>query len=208
MSSSCPFSPYAPYSKIFSTANCCASNKSTNSLMVFTYSLPLSALSLRSSSSVSLFRLMPLQVRCSRARLYRVYPRGCGATSSMDLTKVLACGLSPRVRGNRTRAPCEPPRMRSIPAGAGEPSFEFRLCFAVGVYPRGCGGTFGGGNLGNTIKGLSPRVRGNPWQGTDAHIRSWSIPAGAGEPQPEAVSQLSRGVYPRVCGATRAAMRT
>ena len=52
-------------------------------------------------------------------------------------------------------------RVRSIPAGAGEPVRFPPPLPRIGVYPRGCGGT---GSIPSTVatdRGLSPRVRGN-----------------------------------------------
>ena len=90
----------------------------------------------------------------------------------------------------------------SIPACAGEPS-RIRLEWRRSrVYPRVCGGTFFTRSQQALHKGLSPRVRGNPYRYERPHDPPGSIPACAGEPPatrcPTAVSQ----VYPRVCGGT------
>ena len=50
-----------------------------------------------------------------------VYPRACGGTSHGGSTTMHLYGLSPRLRGNRANTPPHRPRMRSIPAPAGEP---------------------------------------------------------------------------------------
>ena len=52
------------------------------------------------------------------------------------------------------------------------------------------------------IKGLSPRVRGNPLPNAPASRWTGSIPACAGEPHAGAVAAISARVYPRVCGGT------
>ena len=55
-----------------------------------------------------------------------------------------------------------------------------------------------------TVKGLSPRVRGNPSTISTATTSGGSIPACAGEPSIEE-RRANRGrVYPRVCGGTQA----
>ena len=52
----------------------------------------------------------------------------------------------------------------------------------MGVYPRVCGGTGVAGDFLVALRGLSPRVRGNP-------------------PRPR-FGVRGSGVYPRVCGGT------
>ena len=51
----------------------------------------------------------------------RVYPRRCGGTSMEAAARLEDRGLSPQVRGNRTRPDPRVPSVGSIPAGAGEP---------------------------------------------------------------------------------------
>ena len=50
------------------------------------------------------------------------------------------------------------------------------------VYPRVCGGTNVDGHRLRLLKGLSPRVRGNPGWTITRIARDGSIPACAGEP--------------------------
>ena len=113
----------------------------------------------------------------------RVYPRVCGGTPASLRDAMLAAGLSPRVRGNLLAVVAPPGVCGSIPACAGEPlSFHIRKSVCR-VYPRVCGGTDGGVQVGVALGGLSPRVRGN-----HARLRvpvrlSRSIPACAGEPR-------------------------
>ena len=52
-------------------------------------------------------------------------------------------GLSPRVRGNRSRTRLGRTSGGSIPAGAGEPETDLTDELLAMVYPRGCGGTCG-----------------------------------------------------------------
>ena len=51
-------------------------------------------------------------------------------------------------------------------------------------------------------KGLSPRVRGNPFTSSATSPRSGSIPAGAGEPTARPERPGRSWVYPRGCGGT------
>ena len=55
-----------------------------------------------------------------------------------------------------------------------------------------------------SIKGLSPRVRGNPGAPRRTRSQTRSIPACAGEPPPCPLWRPLCRVYPRVCGGTRA----
>ena len=52
------------------------------------------------------------------------------------------------------------------------------------------------------IRGLSPRVRGNPPSPKRKRSATGSIPACAGEPQHPEAHPSSSAVYPRVCGGT------
>ena len=66
-----------------------------------------------------------------------------------------------------------------------------------------CGGTEGGNPEGDSTRGLSPRVRGNPAQDCRRLALSRSIPACAGEPARRRMSRWGLTVYPRVCGGTQ-----
>ena len=111
-----------------------------------------------------------------------VYPRACGGTGLAFGVMMLAGGLSPRLRGNRTCAPPRPWGNRSIPALAGEPFPRCNLCSAQGVYPRACGGTIDRKQRKLLEQGLSPRLRGNPALDEEDLAAQRSIPALAGEP--------------------------
>ena len=56
--------------------------------------------------------------------------------------------------------------------------------------------------LAYSVKGLSPRVRGNPSERGVWEIRPGSIPARAGEPVKEVWDWTACQVYPRACGGT------
>ena len=72
------------------------------------------------------------------------------------------------------------------------------------VYPRVYGGTDPSNNVPATVKGLSPRVRGNPAEADGFGAGRGSIPACTGEPRGHGYRSRSRRVYPRVYGGTRA----
>ena len=136
------------------------------------------------------------------ARLTRAYPRGCGGTSVTPPAVTPGPGLSPRVRGNhgedRDAGELEGP----IPAGAGEPGLRSWAAAHSGAYPRGCGGTAIFSPSSSSLRGLSPRVRGNQRQGALDQARQGPIPAGAGEPIPRMGSSREKWAYPRGCGGT------
>ena len=72
-----------------------------------------------------------------------VYPRVCGGTYHKRAAILPVTGLSPRVRGNRSKVLGGVRNQGSIPACAGEPP-ALRVNNEVHeVYPRVCGGTIG-----------------------------------------------------------------
>ena len=131
-----------------------------------------------------------------------VYPRVCGGTACPASLPPWFEGLSPRVRGNLVRFPCEPVSHRSIPACAGEPSPTTSMTAVKTVYPRVCGGTPIRLPGEPRREGLSPRVRGNRQLKLNIHSTPRSIPACAGEPQAAFCAEYLIEVYPRVCGGT------
>ena len=112
-----------------------------------------------------------------------VYPRVCGGTGPPSPPAVPKRGLSPRVRGNHAGQANYSASKRSIPACAGEPPADAGGCPGRRVYPRVCGGTPSGSASLATMKGLSPRVRGNPPCPGLPSRPARSIPACAGEPR-------------------------
>ena len=131
-----------------------------------------------------------------------VYPRVCGGTPSSHSRSMRMSGLSPRVRGNRTRHGLGAVPRRSIPACAGEPCLKAHSVRSQKVYPRVCGGTRGTSNDQSNHHGLSPRVRGNLLPVRSMLVLLRSIPACAGEPVGGRPVYSPIPVYPRVCGGT------
>ncbi len=115
----------------------------------------------------------------------------------------LARGLSPRVRGNPRHKGQYRNDKRSIPACAGEPITDRDTRSRRRVYPRVCGGTEFERSVGNSVYGLSPRVRGNPHHAAKMPLSMRSIPACAGEPLGSLHQSPPVRVYPRVCGGTK-----
>ena len=137
-----------------------------------------------------------------------VYPRVCGGTAVIGVGAVVVLGLSPRVRGNLTPSDNTKLAGRSIPACAGEPRRVAQDQHRNRVYPRVCGGTRPPASVRVHRRGLSPRVRGNPFAGPGHQADAGSIPACAGEPHWCGYSIWAGQVYPRVCGGTGWRSRT
>ena len=106
------------------------------------------------------------------------------------------------MRGNRRRPTATDESRGSIPACAGEPGAGAGGQQNGKVYPRVCGGTFRRGMRTVSMRGLSPRVRGNLIRQALAYQPVGSIPACAGEPASGGGTTASITVYPRVCGGT------
>ena len=122
-------------------------------------------------------------VGCGRASVVWVYPRVCGGTVEVNKLRPDMVGLSPRVRGNLVRVSKPRTDCGSIPACAGEPLLRGSRSDGCEVYPRVCGGTKDMSDYLLNVKGLSPRVRGNPVRRPPLRSRRRrSIPACAGEP--------------------------
>ena len=136
-------------------------------------------------------------------RCGEVYPRVCGGTERAGARRIIDRGLSPRMRGNPSRAAGSPVMLRSIPAYAGEPLLLFGIVDDGVVYPRVCGGTTTTVRAPTAADGLSPRMRGNRLAARISVCRGRSIPAYAGEPHAGTQYNRAHWVYPRVCGGTK-----
>ena len=137
------------------------------------------------------------------ASTVEVYPRVCGGIDEAITATATTEGLSPRVRGNRSFLGFCSSRSRSIPACAGESHVQATMHHLLQVYPRVCGGIAGRRRPDRVLRGLSPRVRGNPQHQSRCHGANRSIPACAGESRRGCGRQFGDGVYPRVCGGIR-----
>ena len=131
-----------------------------------------------------------------------VYPRVCGGTRQALHFLDSHGGLSPRVRGNLLHSGKAGRLAGSIPACAGEPRNRRRSSRRREVYPRVCGGTDPHHQPAEQVRGLSPRVRGNPQVSPVVVGVGRSIPACAGEPRVPCAFGGADRVYPRVCGGT------
>ena len=137
-----------------------------------------------------------------------VYPRVGGATSTPLTSFSDPIGLSPRGRGNQFTPTVPNPVGGSIPAWAGQPGTGCSTDNGKAVYPRVGGATWPTMSKKHSLKGLSPRGRGNQ-EGVGRNPRlHGSIPAWAGQPATAPSRDTIWRVYPRVGGATRTAAPT
>mgnify|MGYP007066784724 CR=1 FL=1 len=89
------------------------------------------------------------------------YPRVCGATSTISRMSRAVSGLSPRVRGNRTKTALAGDIAGPIPACAGQPVWGMGMHYHPRAYPRVCGAATAKARHAPALMGLSPRVRGS-----------------------------------------------
>ena len=117
-------------------------------------------------------------------------------------TVITFWGLSPRGRGNLSGAGLDRLDSGAIPARAGEPVVPAQVITTTRGYPRAGGGTGGSAALDISVKGLSPRGRGNLEDILDEGEIDGAIPARAGEPvATRDAAEPYRG-YPRAGGGT------
>ena len=134
--------------------------------------------------------------------LTTVYPRVGGGTRRRSIRISYGLGLSPRGRGNHTVIGGVYDLGGSIPAWAGEPASPQSFTKPSTVYPRVGGGTTSIIAFRLSIRGLSPRGRGNHHRAIPSGCGCRSIPAWAGEPNVDALRRSLWKVYPRVGGGT------
>ena len=132
----------------------------------------------------------------------RVYPRVGGETFTLVRLLHMAKGLSPRGRGNPVHDCMIRDDRRSIPAWAGKPRNPAGLLCAHPVYPRVGGETPWSAWRRHSVRGLSPRGRGNRPRAGAGAAQARSIPAWAGKPSDDAITWYQLEVYPRVGGET------
>ena len=111
-------------------------------------------------------------------------------------------GLSPQARGNQGSRAMRALGLGTIPAGAGEPASSCASCRRREDYPRRRGGTKRDCSVEYKPQGLSPQARGNRRGKSCRAERSWTIPAGAGEPISLRNSLNLCQDYPRRRGGT------
>ena len=128
------------------------------------------------------------------------HPRGCGEHRWNSRHMVLIHGLSPRMRGARSRQKDRPKPTWIIPADAGSTLNGMRATQCPTDHPRGCGEHCFDGREFLSAPGSSPRMRGAQ---TIAIARLWIeriIPADAGSTVPATPKWKCEEDHPRGCG--------
>ena len=88
------------------------------------------------------------------------HPRACGANISLQMSRTMPHGSSPRVRGKRRMFPGSFLFFRIIPARAGQTERRGLAGAAAPDHPRACGANWPFLPCPETTYGSSPRVRG------------------------------------------------
>ena len=133
-----------------------------------------------------------------------VYPRMYGETCADGRLGHPPLGLSPHVRGNRSKHGCRGRYHGSIPACTGKPREGPGCRCQEVVYPRMYGETPAAATESARCRGLSPHVRGNLAGAFPMNTRKGSIPACTGKPFRRAYACGCGRVYPRMYGETNA----
>ena len=136
------------------------------------------------------------------ANRFTVHPRVGGETMGTCLAIVFFQGPSPRGRGNRDLRGSPAPEVGSIPAWAGKPPIHGDEGAGIRVHPRVGGETRSGVWAASSIRGPSPRGRGNRKQVPPGRMGPGSIPAWAGKPPDSLAFAYVDAVHPRVGGET------
>ena len=136
-------------------------------------------------------------------RRWPVHPRTCGEHLHREAEIAERPGSSPHVRGTPAPRRSPRPRLRFIPARAGNTAPASRRWPCFPVHPRTCGEHYSSMiALAHSI-GSSPHVRGTR-RGRGPEVRPHRfIPARAGNTTPSASTARSAPVHPRTCGEHR-----
>ncbi len=134
-----------------------------------------------------------------------VHPRVCGEQASAPAQPSRTFGSSPRVRGTGRGGQTAVPRLRFIPACAGNRWRTTRTASRCTVHPRVCGEQKRTAAANWNKPGSSPRVRGTARSPRPSRPSGRFIPACAGNSPLKATPLTVPSVHPRVCGEQRPA---
>ncbi len=129
-----------------------------------------------------------------------VYPRPRGEANGSKGARTPDKGLSPPTRGSQRVQGCKDAGQGSIPAHAGKPALQVRVCTPAKVYPRPRGEATQQTAQATFKVGLSPPTRGSRTCALCLVPCAWSIPAHAGKPRGRSRPSGRRSVYPRPRG--------
>ena len=171
-------------------------------------------------------RIIPAHAGNTRGRQGRPgrgadHPRACGEHNGNDEEGLILDGSSPRMRGTRQNANCDPCPKRIIPAHAGNTGRQCDELFRRPDHPRACGehGSTAtatpprnrdhpracGEHVWPPLRsrpniGSSPRMRGTPTGREAAHRPGRIIPAHAGNTHRRGPCASYSSDHPRACG--------
>ena len=128
------------------------------------------------------------------------HPRGCGEKIAGSTPTLAAKGSSPRVRGEAGGDGGMVGGVGIIPAGAGRRRNLRQTKSRRRDHPRGCGEKSPAGPLGRSLRGSSPRVRGEEGDVADQSHPYGIIPAGAGRRRLSSRTPFGWRDHPRGCG--------
>ena len=129
------------------------------------------------------------------------HPRGCGEKWSLSCSFWFPGGSSPRVRGEEVDRADGVIGCGIIPAGAGRRDEGVGFGFVEEDHPRGCGEKGMLTAMAMSLRGSSPRVRGEVRRGFRGRRGGGIIPAGAGRSEVMGKTPARpRGSSPRVRG--------
>ena len=140
----------------------------------------------------------------SQILLTSVHPRVCGEQCSGLRPISVDDGSSPRVRGTDRDVGGIRPRVRFIPACAGNRYSSHTVCSFSTVHPRVCGEQIRMADKKKLTTGSSPRVRGTVQIIGATSTTSRFIPACAGNRGGPKGGKGGSAVHPRVCGEQQA----
>ena len=140
----------------------------------------------------------------SQILLTSVHPRVCGEQCSGLRPISVDDGSSPRVRGTDRDVGGIRPRVRFIPACAGNRYSSHTVCSFSTVHPRVCGEQKLDNLTEITDRGSSPRVQGTVQIIGATSTTSRFIPACAGNRGGPKAGKGGSAVHPRVCGEQQA----
>ena len=141
---------------------------------------------------------------CRRTLAMRAdHPRACGANELYESLSLDNNGSSPRVRGKHAPNVVDVPRVRIIPARAGQTRRTCSYGCSCSDHPRACGANCHGAVDAVELSGSSPRVRGKRHTAHAflGHVRI--IPARAGQTGTHVRTCVSWTDHPRACGANQ-----
>ena len=129
-----------------------------------------------------------------------VHPRACGEHSLVAFLAATIFGSSPRMRGTQTKLQHHRPRIRFIPAHAGNTAASSAAQAILTVHPRACGEHLVDLALLLERLGSSPRMRGTRFSAALREHVIRFIPAHAGNTPARPVRSETCSVHPRACG--------